>query len=1172
MKKRLLGMLAALVLCSALCVSASAEDFTGWTALESTHSGQTLSGGNYYLAGDVTISRSITVTGGVTLDLNGHVLAYENSQDRDSVFVVEGGHLTIQDSNTGGLSHRFTPNSDGLWVLDEENGTETVTGGVITGGTGHPVLLGSSSYIYYNYYGGGVYITNGQLTMTGGSIVGCSATDGGGVCMDPPPSQAGRFSMTGGSIAGCVASGSGGGMYARAAGSFDMSGTAVIHDCRCGVSGGGVRAYGTFQMSGEAVIRGCTAESATQAVYGGGVYVNSSSSFMMSDQAKIENCQAISNSSDPSNGGGVHVANSASLTLSGDAVIQNCTAKNSADPSETYGGGVSTAYVGQITLKGSARIAQCDAANGSGLYIIGVWKDPSYGKFYANGGSVDGNVVLGDREDYPCIITGSGGTEFNGKVTVAPGSTIENGTFNGEVINNGTITGGTFNGPVTNNNEITGGTFNGGVTGSGTISRERKVSDETEFLAALADQNVTTIKLMKSFTVKATENVTALTIDRAVTLVNDSRAPLYLNLPLTIAKDGALTLDGLDGAVILNPYNGMVVNGSLTVGANCEAIFEFDQSSLTINHGGTVSTQPAGENTTSGLLSLGQSAKLTVNGTVDNRGRLSVSDMTNLKLSAAIGGELMLDSMTVDEDYTLDMKGNPLTISSSLVFVNGANLTVRNASKVDATRLLGTGITGGSYYCPVDAGGDCEIKGGSFYGPVTVKYQGSSEGKTPTNIFGGTFYGDLKGASAETDYFIQGSKVTYMDGSSKYAMQVVANGGKASVPDAPSKDGYHLTGWYTEAGKKFDFGTDTVENDLTLTAQWTLDRYNISYDLNGGAANGNPDSYTVESEEITLNAPAKPGYTFTGWSGTGLTGENTLTVTIPKGSTGDRSYTAHWHYNGGSSGGSSSYPITIPDKTENGSVSVSPRSAEKGDTVTITATPDSGYILETITVTDKNGNDLKLTDKGNGKYTFTMPGSRVEVKVTFMEDNGVLSFFYDVPNGAYYYDAVKWAVNNGITSGTDANHFSPAETCTRAQLAAFLWRLAGKPVVNGALPFTDADEGAWYAEAVRWAVSEGIVIGYADGSFRPNGTLTRAQAMTMLYRFARHNGTDVSVGEDTNILSYEDAFEIGEWAVPALHWACGAGIMQGSGGRLLPNGTCTRGQLVTFLYRANRGK
>ena len=287
--------------------------------------------------------------------------------------------------------------------------------------------------------------------MTGGNIVGCSASDGGGVCIDSSDGQTSQFSMTGGSIAGCVAFGNGGGVYARAKRSvFNMSGTAVIHDCRCGGSGGGVRAYGTFSMADQTVIRGCTAESAAQDVCGGGVYVGSSSNFVMSGQAKIEDCQAISNSSYPSKGGGIYVTNNASLTLSGSAEIQNCTAKNSADSSEAYGGGVSASDVREITLEDSARIAQCNAVNGSGLYITGVQNDPRYGKLSANGGSVDGDVVLGDRKDYLCTITGSGGTEFNGKVTVAAGSTIENGTFNGEVVNNGTISGGEFNGTVIN--------------------------------------------------------------------------------------------------------------------------------------------------------------------------------------------------------------------------------------------------------------------------------------------------------------------------------------------------------------------------------------------------------------------------------------------------------------------------------------------------------------------------------------------------------------------------------------------------------------------------------------------------------------------------------------------------------------------------------------------------
>lgn len=319
---------------------------------------------------------------------------------------------------------------------------------------------------------------------------------------------------------------------------------------------------------------------------------------------------------------------------------------------------------------------------------------------------------------------------------------------------------------------------------------EVKTSDE--LVGALADPNVTTIKLKSGITVNATENVKELTIDRPITLANSSRNPLHLHLPLTITKNGALTLDGLEGVVSLNPHKGMVVNGSLTVGAGCEV---GDQSFLTINQGGTVTTQPAGENTISGLLSLGKNAALTVDGALVNNGRLSVSDMENLKKAASIGGDLILDDITITEDYTLDMKGCTLTIGH-ITFLD-ANLTVKNASRVVAT---GVTISGGSYYCPVYAGDENgEIEGGSFYGPVTVRYQGSSEGRTPAYISGGTFYDKLKGAHAETDYSIQGHEVTYMDGEDVYAMQVVND--KASAPDTPVKSGYRFVGWYNGNAK-----------------------------------------------------------------------------------------------------------------------------------------------------------------------------------------------------------------------------------------------------------------------------------------------------------------------------------------------------------------------------------
>ena len=269
---------------------------------------------------------------------------------------------------------------------------------------------------------------------------------------------------------------------------------------------------------------------------------------------------------------------------------------------------------------------------------------------------------------------------------------------------------------------------------------------------------------------------------------------------------------------------------------------------------------------------------------------------------------------------------------------------------------------------------------------------------------------------------------------------------------------------------------------------------------------------------------------------------------------------------GGSSGSSSpSYAVTVPDKTEHGTVTANRRYAEKGDTVTITVTPDSGYVLETITATDKNGNDLKLTDKGNGKYTFTMPGSKVEVKATFMEDNSVLNFFYDVPNDAYYYEAVKWAAEKGVTSGIGNSLFAPNQPCTRAQIVTFLWRAVGSPVVNYLMPFTDVDEGAYYAEAVRWAASTGIVTGLTETTFGTDSVCTRAQAAAMIYRCAQAQGKGFT-GAWMFHLPFTD---VPEWAYESVAWCYMNSVTMGvSETSFAPGNDCTRAQIVTFLWRA----
>ena len=293
--------------------------------------------------------------------------------------------------------------------------------------------------------------------------------------------------------------------------------------------------------------------------------------------------------------------------------------------------------------------------------------------------------------------------------------------------------------------------------------------------------------------------------------------------------------------------------------------------------------------------------------------------------------------------------------------------------------------------------------------------------------------------------------------------------------------------------------------------------------------------------------------------------DNCAVFTITKFSTfelsGTVTYVEPSYYSGSSS--DPTYSVTV-DKTENGSVTVSPKSASKGSTVTITVKPDSGYVLETLTVTDKNGNELTLKDKGDGKYTFTMPAGKVEVKATFMEDNSMLNFFYDVPNGAYFYEAVKWAVENGITTGVGNDLFAPEQPCTRAQIVTFLWRAAGSPEPKAASSFTDVPVSTYYAKAVAWAVENGITNGMTETTFAPNETCTRGQSVTFLYRALK--------GTAGTISSFADV-PANAFYADAVGWALSQKVTDGTSNTTFsPDDNCTRGQIVTFLYRAYQGK
>ena len=520
------------------------------------------------------------------------------------------------------------------------------------------------------------------------------------------------------------------------------------------------------------------------------------------------------------------------------------------------------------------------------------------------------------------------------------------------------------------------------------------------------------------------------------------------------------------------------------------------------------------------------------------------------------------------------MEVGPDFIVSQNLYANGGviagEVVLNSASKHGATLMITGSDEGVTEFKGSVLNNNGTIEKGTFTGEVTNNGtisggEFSSEVTNNKTISGGTFSETV--INGEGGTIAEGVSITALkfvvtfDNEGTRTTAIIDDGGKLTAPAAPTKKGYRFGGWYYDnsgSEAKWNFGTDTVTRAMTLTAQW-VQTYTVAFDTNGGSA---VDPVTVDAGS-TVTKPADPmksGHNFGGWykDSTLQTPWNFANDTVRAGTT----LYAKWTANPPAPSYDNSdptYAVSAP-AAENGKIAVSPKNASAGSTVTITVKPDSGYVLETISVTDKNGNDLKLTDKGNGKYTFTMPASKVEIKATFMEDNSVLNFFYDVPNDAYYYEAVKWAAENGITGGVGNSLFAPNQSCTRAQIVTFLWRAAGSPVVNYAMDLSDVAEDVYYAEAVRWALSEGITTGTGESSFSPDATCTRAQAVTFLARALNANASGKAEFGDVPTDSY---------FAEAVAWAAANGVTEGVGGGLFgSDNSCTRGQIVTFLYRA----
>ena len=494
--------------------------------------------------------------------------------------------------------------------------------------------------------------------------------------------------------------------------------------------------------------------------------------------------------------------------------------------------------------------------------------------------------------------------------------------------------------------------------------------------------------------------------------------------------------------------------------------------------------------------------------------------------------DLTLDNMTVTP-----VGGTPYTMSNNcgdVVIKDTIINTVPNGVAFDVY-----GGFGNYSDVTVTVTGSSEING-----KIEVARDSGTQNKNTLAINGGTINGEL----AVTDN--EKTEITISGGS--FSQPVKEEYCAAGFIPKDNGDGTYGVKTGTYAAKIGDTKYESLEAAVANVAADET----ITLLQNVPAESVITVARTISFKVDTNKADGSGVYAFAADTNIIKGNNTTLTKTDENGV-----YTYSFVYTAPSSGsGSSGYYVSTPSKTENGTVTVSPRYADKGSTVTVTVKPDSGYVLGSLTVTDSKGNELTLTDKGDGKYTFTMPSGRVEVKASFVKEIET-SPFADVATDAYYYEAVKWAVGKGITTGVGDNLFAPEQPCTRAQIVTFLWRAAGSPEPKGtAAGMTDVVSGSYYEKAVAWAIENGVTTGTTATTFSPDATCTRAQAVTFLARALNAKAASAAEFSDVPADSY---------FANAVAWASANGVTEGVGnGLFAPDNNCTRGQIVTFLFRA----
>ena len=570
------------------------------------------------------------------------------------------------------------------------------------------------------------------------------------------------------------------------------------------------------------------------------------------------------------------------------------------------------------------------------------------------------------------------------------------------------------------------------------------------------------------------------------------------------------------------------IGGTETGNKEYWAKWEANAYTVTLNtNGGTINSG----NVTSYTYGVG--ATLPTAGDMTYTGHTFVGWYDNENLTGspvtAIGG-----TETGNKEYWAKWEANAYTVTLN---TNGGTINSGNVTSY----TYGVGAT-------LPTAGDMTYTGHTFVG----WYDNENLTGDPVTAIGGTEMGNKEyWAKWEINQYT----ITVKPENGKADITITQDyGTPITAPADPTREGYTFAGW-----DKAIPATMPAEN-LTITAHWSLDTYSITYNLDGGTASGNPDFYTVESSTITLNPPTRTGYTFIGWSGTDLSGSDNLTVTIPAGSIGNRSYIAHWSLN--------TYSITYD--LDGGTALGNPDFyTVESSAITLNEPTKAGYVFTGWSGTDLVGEDnLTVTipagSIGDRRYTAHWEFDPTIIAALNPTPN---ADFLDVSRVDWFYYDVRYVCENGLMNGTSRNRFSPYGTATRGMLVTILYRMENEPRCFGSAAFSDVKPGAYYEKAVVWASQNNIVSGYTDGTFRPDAPVTREQLASILYRYTRYRGQDVSAAGTTSLTGYGGAQTVSSYALPAMRWACGTGILQGANGKLNPSGLATRAQLAAMLHR-----